>query len=65
MMAWSGYMLTVPQADAQGKAIWLGTTDAAGFYARLGYKVVGETTIAGDNPKWEGGPIAIRVVSAT
>ena len=58
-------MLTVPQADAQGKAIWLGTTDAAAFYARLGYKVVGETTIAGDNPKWEGGPIAIRVVSAT
>ena len=57
--------MTVPQADAQGKAIWLGTTDAAGFYARLGYKVVGETTIAGDNPKWEGGPIAIRVVSAT
>ena len=53
-------MLTVPQADTQGKAIWLGTTDAAGFYARLGYKVVGETTIAGDNPKWEGGPIAIR-----
>ena len=53
------------QADEQGRDIWLGTSDAAGFYERMGFKLVGETWIAKDNTDWDGPPVPIRMVSTT
>ena len=38
-------------------------TDASGFYERLGYRVVVEKWLAKDNPEWDGGPFAIKLVS--
>ena len=49
--------------DAEGKAIWLIATDASGFYERLGYRVVAEKWLAKDNPEWDGGPFAVKLVS--
>ncbi|KAI0746991.1 hypothetical protein C8Q80DRAFT_1271804 [Daedaleopsis nitida] len=49
-------------ADAQGRAIFLFTSDAYGFYDAVGYKMVGEALLGADNPKWHGGPVYIRVM---
>ena len=51
------------QADAQGRATYLLTTDAYRFYETVGYKLVGEDWLGIDNPKWTGAPVPIRVVS--
>lgn len=52
------------QADARGAATFLLTSDAKGFYEVVGYTMVAETVVGLDNPKWTGGPVALRVVSA-
>ncbi|KAI0660885.1 hypothetical protein C8Q70DRAFT_912741 [Cubamyces menziesii] len=50
-------------SDAQGRAVFAVTTDAHEFYEKLGYTVVREDSIGGDNPSWHGPPIRIYVVS--
>ena len=47
------------QADSEEKAIWVCTTDSAGFYATVGFKLAGEKWIA---KEWHGGPIPVRIV---
>ncbi|KAI0743891.1 hypothetical protein C8Q80DRAFT_1183823 [Daedaleopsis nitida] len=49
-------------ADARGAATFLFTSDAKGFYEAVGYKMVAETVLGLDNPKWTGGPVALRVM---
>ena len=45
--------------------MWVATSDAAGFYESVGYQLVGERWIAKENPKWDGGPIPVRIVSSS
>ncbi|KAI1792517.1 hypothetical protein LXA43DRAFT_887348 [Ganoderma leucocontextum] len=50
-------------ADEQGRAVWLVTTDAVGFYEAVGYKKIRERWIGTSNPAWDGPPVPVRVVS--
>ena len=52
------------QADAQGRAVTLVTTDAYKFYEFVGFELVAEKLIGDDNPSWDGPPVPIRIVSA-
>ncbi|KAI0335566.1 hypothetical protein GY45DRAFT_810276 [Cubamyces sp. BRFM 1775] len=49
-------------ADAQGRSVYLFTTDAYSFYEIVGYTVLQEAVIGIDNPKWKGDPIHIRIM---
>ncbi|KAH9921559.1 acyl-CoA N-acyltransferase [Epithele typhae] len=49
-------------ADREGDAVWLATTDAAGFYERFEFEVVAETWVAKDNPDYHGPPVPIRMM---
>ncbi|KAI0638286.1 hypothetical protein C8Q77DRAFT_1153951 [Trametes polyzona] len=48
-------------ADWHRRGVWLVTTDAYGFYARVGYSVVQEDVLGVDDPKWDGEPVHIRL----
>ena len=52
------------QADEQGKAVWLITSDAVGFYEAVGYTKIREQWIGTSNPAWSGPPVPVRIVSA-
>ena len=56
-MRWSS------QADEQGRAVTLVTTDAYKFYEFVGFELVAEKLIGDDNPSWDGPPVPIRIVS--
>ncbi|PIL36516.1 hypothetical protein GSI_00205 [Ganoderma sinense ZZ0214-1] len=49
-------------ADEQGRAIWLVTGDAVGFYETLGYIMIREHWIGTGNPAWNGPPVPVRIV---
>lgn len=51
------------QADEQGRAVWLVTSDAVGFYEAVGYTKAREQWIGTSNPAWDGPPVPVRIVS--
>ncbi|KAI0335571.1 hypothetical protein GY45DRAFT_810819 [Cubamyces sp. BRFM 1775] len=48
--------------DADGHDVWLITSDAYGFYETLGFSVCRSSFVGGDNPRWKGKPIGIRIM---
>ncbi|CDO68708.1 hypothetical protein BN946_scf184652.g35 [Trametes cinnabarina] len=48
-------------ADAQGRGVYIFTTEAYTFYETVGYTVVEEDVLGKDNPKWAGDPVHIRI----
>ncbi|KAI0650644.1 hypothetical protein C8Q79DRAFT_998441 [Trametes meyenii] len=51
------------KADRVNRAVWLLTSDAHGFYERVGYSVLAHEVIGDSNPKWHGEPVHLRIVS--
>ncbi|KAI0375744.1 hypothetical protein BV20DRAFT_1040341 [Pilatotrama ljubarskyi] len=49
--------------DAQGRDVWLITTDAYPFYESLGFSTIRSDLVGADNSAWDGAPITIRLVS--
>ncbi|KAM5540653.1 hypothetical protein V8D89_005684 [Ganoderma adspersum] len=49
-------------ADEQGKAVWLVTSDAVGFYEAVGYTKIREQWIGTSNPVWSGPPVPVRIM---
>ncbi|KAI9056589.1 hypothetical protein FKP32DRAFT_1478662 [Trametes sanguinea] len=54
--------LTLCQADAQDRGVYILTTDAYRFYETVGYTLVEEDVLGVDNPKWKGDPVHIRIM---
>ncbi|KAI0684217.1 hypothetical protein C8T65DRAFT_748857 [Cerioporus squamosus] len=49
-------------ADEQDRAVYLTTVDAQKFYESLGYHLVAEELVGGDNPSWKGEPIPAKLM---
>ncbi|KAI0674503.1 hypothetical protein C8Q78DRAFT_599561 [Trametes maxima] len=48
--------------DAEGRNVWVLTSDARPFYERLGFAVVNKTHVGVDNPAWKHGPVEVCVM---
>lgn len=55
----------VPQADAEGRATWLCSSNLANteFYEQCGFVGVRDFTLGEDDPTWTKPPVVARVVS--
>ncbi|KAJ8483307.1 hypothetical protein ONZ51_g4774 [Trametes cubensis] len=54
--------IVTEMGDADGHDVWLITSDAYRFYETLGFSAIRSSFVGGDNPKWKGKPIGIRIM---
>lgn len=50
------------QGDAEGRDVWVITSDARPFYERHGFGVMRTVLIGGNNPLWKNEPVNISIV---
>ncbi|KAI0677443.1 hypothetical protein C8Q78DRAFT_1074140 [Trametes maxima] len=50
------------KADRESRAVWLLTSDAHGFYERVGYSTLAHEVIGDSNPEWHGEPVHLRIM---
>ncbi|KAI0634853.1 hypothetical protein C8Q77DRAFT_658859 [Trametes polyzona] len=48
--------------DADGRDVWVITSDARPFYERQGFSVVRTVLIGADNPAWKGDPVKVSIM---
>ncbi|KAI0638287.1 hypothetical protein C8Q77DRAFT_423097 [Trametes polyzona] len=48
--------------DADGRDVWLITTDAYPFYEGLGFSTIRSALVGDKNPVWKGAPVVIRLM---
>ncbi|KAI0774374.1 hypothetical protein C8Q74DRAFT_830324 [Fomes fomentarius] len=50
------------KSDAEGRDVWLVTTDAWRFYGYLGFTIAHSGVVGMNNPAWDGKPVTIRIM---
>lgn len=51
------------QADAEGRDVWVITSDARPFYELQEFSVVRTAFIGANNPAWDRAPVVVSIVS--